>query len=95
MSVCADYKIPHSEFLSWIDSDRDKAVWWHIRQAEKCPSCGTREGDWAKDHNAFIGDLKRCRGCEIRERTQESVTDADGRGVHVVLKRREDVRRSQ
>lgn len=88
MSVCAEYKIAHSEFLGWDDSDRDKAIWWHIRQAEKCPSCGTREGDWVKDHNAFVGEKIRCRGCEIRERTQDSVTEADGRGVHVVLRRR-------
>lgn len=88
MSVCAEYKIPHSEFLAWDPHDRDKAIWWHIRQAEKCPSCGTRHADWEHDHNAFIGELQRCRGCEIRERTQESITEADGRGVHVVLRRR-------
>lgn len=88
MSVCAEYKIPHSEFLSWESSDRDKAIWWHVRERERCPGCGTRHADWENDHNAFIGELHQCRGCEIRERVQDSVTDADGRGVHVVLRRR-------
>ncbi len=88
MAVCASYKIPHSQFLEWDQGDRDKAIWWHIREAEKCPGCGTRHEDWEHDHNAFIGDVIRCRGCEVRQRTEASIRDDDGRGLHVVLKRR-------
>lgn len=88
MAVCADYKLPHSEFLEWDPSDRDKAIWWHLRQAEKCPGCGTRHSDWEKDRDAYRAEIVRCRGCEIRQRTEDSITKDDGRGLQVQLIKR-------
>jgi hypothetical protein len=90
MAVCVEYKIPHSEFLGWDSDDRAKAIWWHVRERERCPSCGTRHEDWVDDPHAYVGELVRCRGCEVRQQTESSVTESDGRGIHVVLKRRRE-----
>ena len=39
MAVCADYKISHSHFLGgpnrWTPADRDKAIWWYVREKER------------------------------------------------------------
>lgn len=88
MAVCADYKIPHSEFLEWDTDDRNKAIWWQIQERERCPSCGTRPEEWSDDNNAYIGDVIRCRGCEVRQRTEETVDPKAGRGQQVVLRKR-------
>lgn len=88
MAVCAAYRIPHSTFLEWDADDRDKAITWHLRQAQACPDCHTRPEEWADDHNAYKAVKHHCRGCEVRQQVQDSVTEEDGRGVHVVLKRK-------
>jgi hypothetical protein len=67
MAVCADYHIPHSVFLSWSQSDRDKAIWWHIRKRETCTSCGTRAEEWKTDPNAYTWKVESCPGCHARE----------------------------
>lgn len=65
--MCADYRIPHSQFLRWSDSDRDKALWQHIRQQRTCPGCGTRPEEWIPAHGghpgAYVPDVRRCEGC--------------------------------
>lgn len=92
MAVCAAYGIPHSMFLSWRPTDRDKAVWWHIRQQEACPSCGTRPDEWDPERgghrHAYIARKKRCYGCEQKQQVEASIDpEKEGRGVHVVLER--------
>lgn len=93
MAVCAHYRVPHSVFLDWGQSDRDKAIWWLIREREACPSCGTRKAEWDEaqggDRNAYIARKMRCRGCEVREQAEASIDrEQDGKGVHVELQRR-------
>ncbi|GIH76135.1 hypothetical protein [Planobispora longispora] len=65
--MCADYRIPHSEFLRWSDSDRDKAIWQHIRARQTCPNCGTRAEEWdprcGGHPGAYVPDVHRCEGC--------------------------------
>lgn len=92
MAVCAAYGIPHSEFLGWRASDRDKAIWWHIRQQETCPSCGTRPEEWDPDRGghrrAYVARKRRCHGCAAKQQVEASIDpDQEGRGVHVVLER--------
>ena len=98
LDVCAEYRIPHSQFLSWSDADRDKAIWHHIWKQQECKSCGTRDEEWDEkrggDRNAYVGEKRRCRGCEVRERTQDTVTSEDGRGVYVTLIPNEEVHRA-
>lgn len=92
MAVCADYKIPHSEFLSWSRSDRDKAIWQWVRQREACPSCGTRPDEWDPEKGgrrlAYVARKRRCLGCAAKQQVEESIEpEKEGRGVHVVLER--------
>lgn len=97
MAVCAQYHIPHSVFLGWSAADRDKAIWWHLRQAETCQGCGTRSAEWDErqggHRNAYAAHKQRCRGCEVRQQGEESLDPKqDGRGVSIVLKRNPEVR---
>lgn len=91
--MCELYGIRHSEFLSWSDDDRDKALWRRIRARQACPNCGTRREEWDEsrggDRNAYIAEPERCRGCELKEAARASLTGGEGRGVHIALKRRE------
>ncbi|MCW2767778.1 MAG: hypothetical protein JWO11_3737 [Nocardioides sp.] len=89
LAVCHHYLIPHSQFLAWDQDDRDKAIWQHIRKRQECQACGTRPEEWDEtrggDRNAYIGDLERCRGCEVKEAAQSSLVGDEGRGVRIVL----------
>lgn len=89
--MCAAYQIPHSEFLGWDSDDRDKAIAWHLRQAVTCPRCGTRPEEWDPDRggqrHAYVGEIHRCAGCVVKERTEAAPEMDGGRGLHVVLVR--------
>jgi len=100
MAYCGPRGIPHSHFLGgplhWTAADRDKAIWWQLRQADTCPSCGTRGEEWDEarggSRNAYVPELARCRGCEVTGRTEETREFKDGgRGLRVSLRRRRGV----
>ncbi len=77
--------------MSWSDSDRDKAIAYHLRRARTCGRCGTRPEEWDESvgghRNAYMGEMDQCRGCEVLEGTQASITPEDGRAVRAVLVR--------
>lgn len=81
MAVCADYKIPHSQFLSWDRDDREKAIAFHLRRAETCASCGTRRDEWSPDagghRNAYIAATDRCPGCVQVENKRRELENRD------------------
>jgi hypothetical protein len=91
MAVCAAYQIPHSHFLGgplrWSAADREKAIWWHLREQERCGSCGTRRIEWDESRHAYSAKKVRCRGCELKEGAEKSITKADGKGVRIELHR--------
>jgi hypothetical protein len=93
LMVCRAYQLPHSTFLGWSKDDRDKALWEFARSVEKCPSCRTREAEWAEgdaggDRNAYRAEKARCRGCEVLEYARETVDEKrDGKGIYVRLVR--------
>jgi hypothetical protein len=88
MGVCADYRIPHSEFLSWDQLDRDKAIWWRFRANQACSACGTRADEWKADPYFYVAKAVRCRGCELTMQTKKSIKPEDGDGWQVRLDRR-------
>ena len=65
--------IPHSQFLSWSDTDQAKALAWQRWQREKCASCGTRRGEWKKDPFAYVASGEVCPGCELVEQEHSNV----------------------
>lgn len=90
MAVCAHYRIPHSTFLGWSHDDRSKALWWHVRERDRCGQCGTRSAEWDEqrggDRNAYTPHLRRCRGCELTAAEQDKTKGKPvGRGVYVTL----------
>lgn len=93
MAVCDDYKIAHAVFLGWDADDRDKAIWWHVRKAAACRSCGTRPEEWdpesGGDRRAYVATTYTCRGCQQLEARRDALTGKEGRGVHVTLTRPE------
>ncbi|MGR6922547.1 hypothetical protein ACU635_50550 [[Actinomadura] parvosata] len=97
LDVCAEYRIPHSVFLSWSDEDRDKAIWHHIWRRQTCKSCGTRPDEWDESRGghryAYVAEPRRCRGCEVKEAAHASLVGDEGRGVHIVMLRNEEVAR--
>ncbi|MBO4272380.1 hypothetical protein [Microbispora triticiradicis] len=90
--------MPHSEFLRWDRDDRDKALALHLRKQSTCPHCGTRREEWDErrggDRNAYTPDVDRCRGCEVMQGYDASLTKEDrqelGRGIYIVLRRRRE-----
>lgn len=91
MAVCAEYKISHTAFLAWSQEDRDKAIWWHLRERERCPSCGTRPAEWdpeaGGDRRAYAPKVVTCRGCQQIEARRDALTGGEGHGVQIVLVR--------
>lgn len=94
LRVCDHYRISHSQFLSWSEDDRDKAIWMFIRERQTCQQCGTRPEEWdpaqGGDRDAYHAVVTVCRGCQERESRLDTLTDAQrGRGVYVGLRRME------
>lgn len=91
MAYCGPRGLPHSEFLGWSAADRDKAIWWHMRDRAACPSCGTRPEEWdpgrGGSRDAYRADLHECPGCVERERAQDAPELKEQRGLSVVLVR--------
>jgi hypothetical protein len=97
LAVCAVYRVRHSEFLDWLASDRDKAIWQFLRERQTCPHCGTRDEEWLDDtgkrKQAYIAHLIECEGCVVKERGEKEfeVELREFRGTRVGLIRNEEV----
>lgn len=99
MTVCERYQISHSHFLGgprvWTQSDRDKATWFRLHQAQVCTACGTHPDDWDPEQGghpqAYVADVERCQGCAVLEEKQhqmENKKDKLRRGERFSLRRR-------
>lgn len=91
LAVCHHYRISHSQFLSWSQDNRDKAIWWLVRQGETCPGCGTREEEWDPQHggglDAYTATVQLCHGCRELDTLRERLGDDAEAGAQVVLRR--------
>ena len=89
MSYVVPLGIPHSHFLGgpnrWTDLDQDKALAWQRAQRELCGTCKTRDAEWQKDPDAFIGDIKICPGCERLEQEQDNARNLARKGMKIGL----------
>lgn len=86
MRVCEKYQISYSEFLGWDDDDQDLAIAYEIFQADKCGRCGTSRERWESDRFAYEPVVERCRGCEMMEKQQQTLTEQRGtEGMYVVM----------
>lgn len=91
MDLCAEvYRIPHSEFLSWSASDRNKAVWQFLRQRKKCRRCLTRAEEWDPEQGghrrAYRAEIRQCEGCVVLERAESAPEfKSTTRGLYAAL----------
>jgi hypothetical protein len=90
MAVCAEYKIPHSELLSWSADDRAKAMWWQVRARQTCGECGTRRDEWVGPGGANLDAYKAvaqlCYGCRAISAARDEVGKDAPAGIQYVLK---------
>ncbi|WP_187234209.1 hypothetical protein [Actinomadura sp. HBU206391] len=95
MAVCDRYRIPHSEFLSWDEYDREKAIWWMVRERQRCRGCGTRPEEWDPEQgghkDAYSAGTRMCPGCFHLETAREAGNGKQATGIHLVLKPRREV----
>lgn len=81
MAVCHHYQVSHSHFLGgpdeWTPLDRAKAIWWWVREQERCGSCGTRASEWDESRgghrHAYKGVPVLCAGCEKKEQAERAL----------------------
>lgn len=89
--MAAEYRLMHSEFLEKDQEDRDKAISWFVRQRELCPNCGTRDVEWdpaeGGNRHAYGAEIRRCRGCEVKQAAEDSDLSGYGRGIYVAMRR--------
>ena len=92
--MCEKYQIFHSEFLAKSASDRDKAIWWHLRKVKTCPGCSTRPEEWDEElgghRRAYRAEILQCEGCLRIFRAQEDLEKKPIAGAHVVLLKRDE-----
>lgn len=91
MVVASSMNLFHSEFLAADPVDRDKAIWWQIRKLETCPNCGTRDAEWdplqGGNRHAYGAEVRRCRGCEVKQMAEESDLKAYGKGIFIQMRK--------
>jgi len=102
MSVCQEYRIPHSEFMDWPFEDQVKAVALMILKAEECTLCGTHPQDWEENEDAFVAESKWCPGCyrtdaardpdAMAGTTTHMVRNTEERQLQIALRTMEQIR---
>jgi hypothetical protein len=74
-----DHAIPHSEFLSWDEEDRDKVLAYLIEEGDRCQTCGTKDSEWAKDRYAYVPETHLCMGCYLQAAATDALRDSNGK----------------
>lgn len=84
LSLCAEFHIPHSTFLSWSAEDRAKALAFQIEKGERCTLCGTAPWEWEDNKFAYEAGEHFCRGCYIKNVASEGQGRLPGTTVELV-----------
>jgi hypothetical protein len=78
LSLCNEWGIPHSEFLSWSPDDRSKALSFLMIKSQRCDLCGTAEYEWDENRHAYEPAESFCMGCYMKEVAEEDSTRFPG-----------------
>ena len=75
MRFCNEHAIPHSQFLSWPEDDRAKALAFEQWEAMRCRRCGMHPMLWPEDSTdpPYTVDAHRCQGCREQEKFENSL----------------------
>jgi hypothetical protein len=92
MQFCNQAGIPHSEFLSWEESDQEAAMEYELHSGERCPGCGTFPSDWLdekgqhKEPQPFLAHTVNCLGCEALAEARDKIPDKQRSHIYVFLR---------
>lgn len=76
MRVCKEWRIPHSQFLSWEPEDQAKALAHYVFEARRCTACGVHPEDWPDPTvPVFEATSDVCPGCAELDRYQRYVKE--------------------
>lgn len=95
MTFCNEQAMPHSEFLSWDQDDRDKAVAQMMEKSGYCSLCGTAEWEWEENPHAYTPEERVCRGCYMKESASEDAGSMHGTSIELVPATPEVLERQQ
>lgn len=84
MSLCNDWGIPHSEFLSWDAEDRSKAMAFISVKNEHCQLCGTAQYEWDENRRAYEPVESFCMGCYLKAGAEEGETYLPGSSITLI-----------
>jgi hypothetical protein len=92
LDVCERFGISHSHYLGgpavWTAEDREKVRAYDEWKIHCCARCRTHRDWWDPSSGghrfAFVGDTRRCPGCEVLDQTSEEIPK-EAKGVRVVL----------
>lgn len=101
MRVCKEWRIPHSEFLSWAVEDQEKALGHFVYEGQRCGNCGIHPDDWPDpDEPVFEATTRVCPGCAeldrfgrwAKERSEDGNASKDAfDGVKTYLRRLDEL----
>ena len=92
MSWCSERGIPHSALLDWENEDRAKLAAFLMESNERCVSCGTADWEWEEDFYAYEAMTMQCRGCFIKEASNEDEKPLGTRVTLVPKRRAQEIR---
>lgn len=84
MSVCSQFGISHSSFLTWEPEDRAKALAFEIAKNERCTLCGTAPWEWEEDKFAYEAADHFCQGCYKKNVASEGQGRLPGTTVELI-----------
>lgn len=50
-----------------------------------CGGCGTRQSEWDRDRDAYVGDITICPGCERVDQERENAKGMNAKGLRIGL----------
>jgi hypothetical protein len=88
MALCMRWHMPHSQFLSWPELDREKALAFELHESRRCRECGVHPDDWPEDTGfdeapPFVVEASRCYGCLALHDFQTEWRKANTHGAEV------------
>ena len=65
MRLCQEYRITHSQFMGWDETDRAKALGHALFEGRRCQGCGIHPDDWDPDAYPppYEVATRTCPGC--------------------------------
>lgn len=85
VGYCADYGIPHTQFLTWPERDQDLALAHAVRAADRCPGCNV-PAHLMGVVGAFTVVSTPCVQCELKEQVASAIPPEHAHRYHHHLK---------